>query len=262
MNILGMTVSCADIYVEQNITKPGGNALNVLTRCAGMNSGRCAIIGAIGNDEYGAMIRNHYRSAGIDDSHLHTLEGETASNRIYIDSKGDRYFMPDSWTNGVYGGFRLDGNDWRFAEGFDVWVTASLDPNYQDMLSRKGQRVKLAVDFLDTADTVLMEKSLPSISYLFASGDDKLAQQVRAYTKSSNVIGVVTFGAEGSAAFIGGERYDEPARFAEKVVDTTGCGDSFIGAFLVTYEMTGDVRKALSAGSDAALEILDHFGGI
>lgn len=262
MNILGMTVSCADIYVEQNITKPGGNALNVLTCCAGMNQGICAVIGAIGNDEYGDIIRNHYRTTGIDDSHLHTLDGETASNRIYIDLKGDRYFMPDSWTNGVYGGFRLDEKDWRFAEGFDVWVTASLDPNYQDMIRRKGKKVKLAVDFLDTADNALMEKTLPSISYLFASGDEKLAQCVRAYTKNNALVGVVTFGAEGSAAFVDGARYDEPARFAEKVVDTTGCGDSFIGAFLVMYEMTGDVRKALSAGSSAALKILDHFGGI
>ncbi|HNX59062.1 MAG TPA: PfkB family carbohydrate kinase [Spirochaetota bacterium] len=262
MNLLGMTVSCADIYVEQNIIKPGGNALNVLTCCAGMNQGKCAVIGAVGNDEYGDIIRNHYRTMGIDESRLHTLEGETASKRIHIDSKGDRYFMPDSWTNGVYGGFRLDENDWRFAERFDVWVTASLDPNYQDMIRRKGNGTKLAVDFLDTADTVLMEKSLSSISYLFASGDEKLAQKVREYTKSCAITGVVTFGAEGSAAFIGGERFDEPARFAANVVDTTGCGDSFIGAFLVTHEMTGDVRKALAAGSAAALKILDHFGGI
>ena len=262
MNILGMTVSCADIYVEQKITTPGGNALNVLTCCAGMNRGRCAVIGAVGNDEYGAMIRTHYRSAGIDDSRLHTIEGKTASNRIYIDEKGDRYFMPDSWTNGVYGEFRLDENDWRFAEQFDLWITASLDPNYQDMIHRKGKSVSLAVDFLDTADTMLMEKSLSSISYLFASGDEKLAETVRAYTKNSGITGVVTFGAGGSAAFVDGERYDEPALFAEKVVDTTGCGDSFIGAFLVTHGMTGDVRRALSAGSAAALKILDHFGGI
>jgi fructoselysine 6-kinase len=261
MNILGMTVSCEDIYVEQNLELPGGNALNVITQCAKMGFGRCAVIGAVGSDEYGAKIRDHYLKTGIDESHLVTLPGMTASNKIYIDPKGDRYFMPDSWTSGVYGDFRLSEEDWRFASEYDMWVVASLDPNYSDILRMKPANVRLAVDFLDTGDTALMEKSLPELSYLFASGDERLADIVCGYTNKSDLVTVVTFGAEGSAAFAGGKRYDEPARFAEKVVDTTGCGDSFIGAFLVTHGRTGNITTAMSAGAEAAVEILDHFGG-
>jgi len=35
----------------------------------------------------------------------------------------------------------------------------------------------------------------------------------------------------------------------EKVVDTTGCGDSYQGAFIVDYLMNGDILSAMKAGS-------------
>ncbi len=39
------------------------------------------------------------------------------------------------------------------------------------------------------------------------------------------------FGARGSDAFAGGRIYDETSRLEEKIADTAGCGDSFIGRF-------------------------------
>jgi sugar/nucleoside kinase (ribokinase family) len=261
MKVCAMTVACEDIYVEQGFSFPGGNALNYLTCAAAEGIVHCAYIGAVGNDRAGEAVRAHMKSRKIDISRLHVREGATASNRIYISKSGERYFMPDSWSNGVYGEFRLDEDDWRFAAEYNLWAIASLDPNFGETLVRKTDKQILSVDFLDTKDIPLMRASVRVIDILFASADDACVPAMREIARETGKLLVPTLGDKGSVAFCGDDIFTHDPIPVSTVVDTTGCGDSFQAAFCISYRKNRNIPEALAAGSRAAARVLDHFGG-
>ncbi|HEX3029798.1 MAG TPA: PfkB family carbohydrate kinase, partial [Clostridia bacterium] len=119
MRFLAMTVLCVDIYKGIDKECVGGNALNIATQYIKSGADNVSVLGAIGKDRYGRLIRDYFLKSRIDTSHLHEIEGDTASNIIYIDKSGDRYFLPDSWNGGVYDTFRLSEDDWSFVNSHD-----------------------------------------------------------------------------------------------------------------------------------------------
>ncbi len=75
-------------------------------------------------------------------------------------------------------------------------------------------------------------------------------------TAHNNVI--ITMGVFGSIVLSDGEINFFPAVYQEKIVDLTGCGDSFAGSFLSAYIKTGDTSKAANmANSVAGLNATD-----
>lgn len=73
---------------------------------------------------------------------------------------------------------------------------------------------------------------------------------------------VVKNGAEGITLSFGGERTFVPSVPAEKLVDTTGAGDSFNGAFLAKYVVTGDPRLAAKFAAHIAATVIGHHGAL
>jgi fructoselysine 6-kinase len=261
MDVLGMTVACADVYENRCETRVGGNAVNYLTRCRRLGVARCSFVGAVGDDEAGRAVAHHLAREGIDGSHLRVLSGRTASNRIHVGADGERRFLPDSWESGVYGTFRLSEDDWSFALGHDLWTMASVDPSFAEMLRRRTPRQTVSVDFLDTGDLAGMERALERVDLVFASGDDGLADGMRALARRTGKLLVTTLGAGGSVTFQGEEVVRQPALAVAEVVDTTGCGDAFQAAFAVSWLERHRLRDALLAGARAAQEVIGRFGG-
>jgi sugar/nucleoside kinase (ribokinase family) len=75
-------------------------------------------------------------------------------------------------------------------------------------------------------------------------------------TPHNNVI--ITMGVFGSIVLSNGEINFFPAVYQEKIVDLTGCGDSFAGSFLSAYLKTDDPHKAANiANSVAGLNATD-----
>jgi len=64
---------------------------------------------------------------------------------------------------------------------------------------------------------------------------------------------IVTCGDEGVLAFTGGERLHQPAFCVEPIIDTTGAGDVFHGAFAygvaLGYDLPTNLAFAASAGA-------------
>jgi sugar/nucleoside kinase (ribokinase family) len=262
MKVLAMTVCCVDIYQNTGRVYVGGNSLNFATQCVQMGVAGVAVLGAVGNDPYGVLIRQYIKEKGIDDSHLYVQSGRTASNKIHIDPGGDRYFMPDSWDGGAYQTFRLAERDWDFAKCYDLVALPCGDPNFAEVLARKRNHFKLVVDFLDTRDFDLIIRSLPQIDLGFISGDREVADWMRASSLRTDAVLVVTLGAEGSRAFYRGKEYFQPAIPVAKVIDTTGCGDAYQAAFTVSYLANRGIVAAMEQGATAAARVLSHFGGV
>lgn len=262
MKLVAMTICCADIYPDSGQVFIGGNSLNFATQCVKRKIEKVSVLGAIGNDRYGTLIKNHLMKLGIDNTHLYVIDGDTATNKIYINDAGDRFFKTDSWNGGVYQLFRLSNEDWEFVYSHDVMTIPCLDPNFNEVLSKKQPLIKLVVDFLDIHDLDFIVKALPVIDIGFVSGDKALVEALKPVARQLNTLIVITLGAAGSVAIEGDQEYYQPAIPVKNVVDTTGCGDAYQAAFVVSYFENRNIKEAMEKGSYAASQVLGHMGSV
>jgi fructoselysine 6-kinase len=262
MRFLAATVFCVDFFKTTGEVLIGGNSLNFAVQCANSGMNKVSLLGAVGNDKYGELVKKYLARFRFDSSHLYTRDGRTASNKIYNDENGDRYFPPDSWDDGVYGVFMLSEEDWAFAGEHDVIAMPANNPNFAELLKRKSEQNKLAIDFLDMRDYKLLEQALPKLDLLFISGNNEVIQSLLPLSKTSNALLVVTMGAAGSTVISSGHTYTTAAVQVNTVIDTTGCGDAYIAAFCVDWYCGGNIKTAMEAGSQAASKVLAYRGGV
>ena len=71
---------------------------------------------------------------------------------------------------------------------------------------------------------------------------------------------IVTLGADGAIVSVEGASHKVPAYQPEKVVDPTGAGDAFIGAFLAEYAHGEDCAWCSNAGAAAASLVVEGIG--
>ena len=105
------------------------------------------------------------------------------------------------------------------------------------------------------------------IDVLFANEDEALLLASAgdlhgAIAKLSPLVStlVVTRGPAGALGIEQGRRIEVAAAPVEKVVDTTGAGDLFAASFLAARCRGRSLQHCLEAGSQAAAEIISHFG--
>jgi sugar/nucleoside kinase (ribokinase family) len=261
MNILAMSVCCVDVFPDTGRCYVGGNSLNFAVQAKKSGAEKAAVLGAIGNDEYGQLIRSYLYENAIDTAYLHTLPTRTASNRIYIDAQGDRYFLPDSWDGGAYAEYRVTPRDLDYLNTFDLVAITCHDPNFPAVLENK-KNYHLVVDYLDSRDFAFMERALTKTDITFISGNDEVVEVLKPLSQRYHALIVVTLGARGSAVLLNGQSWYQPAEPVSNVVDTTGCGDAYQATFSLSWFKDGSIEKAMKAGSVAAAYVLGHVGGV
>lgn len=261
MKILAMSVFCVDIYEKQNLVCVGGSSLNFAAQCAKSGADDISVLGAVGNDMNGMRVKNFFTRTKVDSTHLHIQKGKTARNRVYVNVKGERNLVSNSWDGGVYDTFRPDEDDWSLIAKNDLIATTMNEPSLLAILASRTQKNKLTVDFLDTRNFDLVEQILPKIDIAFLNGDAECVERLKPVSKKTNSFVVVTMGTEGSIALKSGSAYYLKAKPAEKVVDSTGCGDAYHAAFLTSYMQNGDIVTAMEHGTAAAESMASHYGG-
>jgi sugar/nucleoside kinase (ribokinase family) len=71
---------------------------------------------------------------------------------------------------------------------------------------------------------------------------------------------IVTHERSGARIYSSEEHATIPLVIADRVVDTTGCGDTFVIGFLLEYQRTGDIQRAGLFGATCASFNLEHEG--
>ncbi len=263
MRIAAMTTCVVDTFITNNMECIGGNSLNVTTQCRRSGVEDVAIIGAVGDDRPGKLIEAYFARVGIDTSHLHRLAGErTMTNKIDRDENGERFFVPGAFDSSIRDAFRLSDDDWAFANTFDVLATTETDPNFASALERLDPSTKLVVDIHIMENLALMAQHAQRIDLGIISGGKEQLEQARGIVAKHGAFIIVTLGAEGSVALRPGEEIHQPALPVDEVIDTTGCGDAFLGAFIAAYYGGADVQSALLKGAAAGAETLGRVGAV
>jgi len=258
-----MTTCVVDTFIYNNMECIGGNSLNVATQCRRSGVEEVAIIGAVGDDRPGRLIEAYFVRVGIDTSHLHRIaDGRSSTNKIDIDENGERFFVPGAFDTGVRADFLLNDADWAFANTFDVLATTESEPNYEGALERLDPSTKLVVDIHQMYNLSIMAEHAKRIDLGIISGGEEQLEQAREIVEKHGAFIIVTLGADGSVALRPGEEIHQPALPVDEVVDTTGCGDAFLGAFIAAYYSGADLQSALRKGAEAGAETLGRVGAV
>ncbi len=262
MKITALTSFCVDIYPELGKVYVGGNSLNFAVQCKLSGIEDVSIIGAVGDDPHGRLLEHHLEKCRIPREHLYRIKGQdTASNKIFIDEKGDRYFKSDSWNGGTFDAFRLSDIDWKLLEESDVIAMPGGDPNLKELLKRRKDQL-IIVDFLDYLPLSFVEQNIEFIDIVFISAKEDMLDSLNSLAMRSKKMIVSTLGEKGSIAYCNGNSYFQGAIKADEIVDTTGCGDAFQAAFAIEWYSFGDIAKALKQGALAAKNVLGFAGGV
>jgi sugar/nucleoside kinase (ribokinase family) len=92
------------------------------------------------------------------------------------------------------------------------------------------------------------------------TGLSDLGSAIKAVNDRGVNIVIVTLGAEGAVVAVEDTIHRVPAYKPEKIVDPTGAGDAFMGAFLAEYSRGEDCSWCSQVGSAAASLVVEGIG--
>lgn len=263
-NIVAMSTICADVFEGTGEIRLGGEALNFAMNISDYPHIKVSLMGAVGDDFVGqSAVRCIQAKKAIDMSCVHIIcGGKTATNKVYRDKTGNRYFKEDSWNGGVYQTFKLSNVDLEKLKNTDVVFINYYSPSFGDVLELKEKYgYQLAVDFDVVRNFSKLQKFIGKIDYVFFSGDEDTLLALKDWSEIYHGIFNATLAENGSVTFYNGERFDCKAVSPKKIVDTTGCGDSYHAAFLASYLKDKNIDIAMKNASMAASNVLTFLGG-
>lgn len=262
LHLAALSCVCADVFPQKGEIRPGGEALNFALAASRDAGVQAYVLGAVGTDACAQAIRRRLALSTVDATHLYTVPGATASNRIYLTPQGDRYFLPDSWTNGVYAAYRPNEADQALLRQMDVVHIHATSPALPNVLAlHSDASFLLSVDFDDARAFDAWEALLPQLNVFFLSAEAAVLPRLEAWSVQYSAVFVATLAERGSCAFHQGHAYRTHAIPVAQVIDTTGCGDSYQAGFMVCYARNRSIQDALENGSRFAAQTISQLGG-
>lgn len=144
------------------------------------------------------------------------------------------------------------------------------DPEWYIGIMRDVQGPRKAIDPAQESHRIwnadLLGRALPLANALFCNNFE--AESLRRYAGREDILDVdlplvvCTEGAAGSRAKVGDERIRIPAVRADRVVDPTGCGDSYRAGFYAALYRGYGVPEALVVASSVASFVLQETGAL
>jgi len=236
----------------------GGQVATTLATCAALGL-RTRYVGAFGNDDHGRLIRSELEQRGIDTTHATVRYAPNRHAVILVDEQtGERIVVwqrdallqisPGDLPDDVLAGSRvvhLDNVD------EDAAIAAA------ERARAAGLVVTTDIDEVRTRTPELIAAaSFPILAEHVPralTGEADPERALRALRRRHDGMLCVTLGARGSMLLAGDRLYEAPA-FRVDAVDTTGAGDVFRGAVIVSL-LRGDAPDAMLRFANAAAAI-------
>ncbi len=232
----------------------GGKGVNQSLAAAAAGA-RVVHIGAIGAE--GRWIGERLRQAGIGTDHLTEIDGATGHAVVCVDDAGENQIV-------IHGGANRALTEVQIADALSTanerdWFLAQNETNLVAegfaMARAAGLRAAYAAAPFDPEVTAhLVDKvDLLAVNQIEAA---QLADHLSIAPESLPVPELlITLGAKGARYHAGGEVH-QVAAFSVESVDTTGAGDTFLGAFLAARDLGEPPDSALRrAAAMAAIQV-------
>ena len=267
-----------DSFGEVMLT-PGGSAANLAVwakRC-GLNT---RFIGKIGRDRFGQLAREDLEKEKIEHHFVETDAHLTGSVAVFVDQTGERsmvsghgadfYLIPSELPkNAIISSNHLHLTAWSFFTdpprsaariaaqlAQQNNLTISFDPASFQMIQEMG------VDqFLSWTKDLAIDIFFPNFEEgRVLTGCDEPEAIVRALANTyTDALIILKLDADGALVF-DGTTATEIAPATNNLVDATGAGDSFAGAFLAHFLTSNSPVDAAKFATKVAAWVIEHLG--
>lgn len=269
----------------------GGAPANVAA-CVAKLGGKSCVITKLGKDMFGEFLKLTLEKAGVNTDYVYfTGEANTALAFVSLGENGEREFTfyrspsadmllsDDDVKNIVFdktdvlhfGSVDLidapvrGAHDALIKKARDSGAVISFDPNLRYSLWKdKNILLQTVREYIPLAD--IIKVSDDELRDITGIADDKTA--IKSLFKGEVKLVIVTKGARGAIAFTQKSDVFVPSVKVEKAVDTTGAGDSFIGAVLYQLVKNGfnttesELKKILTYANKTAAFVVCGTGAI
>jgi len=267
-----------DSFGEVMLT-PGGSAANLAVWAQ-----RCGLethfIGKIGRDRFGQLAREDLESESVIHHLVETEAHKTGSVAVFVDQSGERsmvsghgadfYLIPSELPKQVIlSANHLHLTAWSFFTdpprsasrtaaqiARQQGLTISFDPASFQMIQEMG--IDQFLSWTKDLDISILFPNYDEGRVL--TGCDDPQDIVRSLAKIYNdALIILKLDADGALVF-DGTTTTQIAPATNNLVDATGAGDSFAGAFLAHYLQSNSAVDAANFATKVAAWVIEHLG--
>lgn len=255
------------VAMTELVQQGGGQAGTAMVAVARLG-GKAAIFGRVGEDEFGEHVREAFEDEGVDTTWLMTVPDATSQFAFCAidESSGKRTIFYIHGTKGKFDPdelprealldckcLLLDGHHNLAAVAAAGWVRGEGVPVVLDLERPQAQDEELV--------SLASHPIVPEAFALDSTGEADLRAAGEAMLARGSEVVVITRGDRGAVAFTGDGTIQQPALSVEPVVDTTGAGDVFHGAFAYGIALGYDLARNLRFSSAVAALKCRALGG-
>ncbi len=253
----------------------GGSAANTCAVAAALGA-RVAYLGKVADDALGRAFRADIQAAGVHFPSAPLAEGApTARCLILVTPDGQRTMNTFLGASVAFGGGDVDAT--LIGQAAVLYLEGYLfDPPAAQAAFRAAAKAARAAGrqvALSLSDAFCVDRHrdafrtlLGDIDLLFANEAElcslyeaNVLEDALSAVRQDVALAAVTRAESGSVVLRGDERVSVAAA-AASVVDTTGAGDAYAAGFLAAYTAGRGLPACGALGSQAAAEIISHYG--
>jgi ribokinase len=243
-------------------TNPGGKGANQASAIAKLG-GKVKMIGKVGSDAYGPVMKNNLASYGVDVEDVTTAEGNSGiaiiivvdgDNRIILDPGANFKVTKEDVDKGLCKAKSGDILIMQLEVPMDIVTYAADEAKKKGMtvILNPAPAVKLGQDLLCNVDIITPNETETEIlTGISPDSEVELALAVKEYYKYGIKNVVITMGSRGAIVTYGNNIVPIEARKV-KAVDTTSAGDTYVGAIAVKLDAGVDIVTACKFASVAS----------
>ena len=281
--MVGLGVSTVDLLMQidhlpaeeevlrtDGFSVQGGGPVATAVVAAARLGARAAMIDAVGDDWRGQLIRDEFARTGVSTDYLVPRLGHTCATAVVLvqPGSGKRTIL---WSPGTAPELSVDEVPWSAIDQASYLHVNGRhgDACLQACLYARGHGVRVSFDggagrYRDETRRIVPLSDLCIVAREFASlysGEEDPERAGPALLEAGPMIVGITDGVHGSWVFSrDGIRFHQRA-FPVEVVDTTGCGDCYHGAFVSGLSRGLDLQSTAALASAAAAMNACRLGG-
>ncbi len=259
-----------------NFTSVAGGKGATQAIAAARSGARVSMIGRVGNDDFGQRLRLGLTANGVDTSGIMVSEGiSTGANLIMVNEIGENAICHTGGANLLLSNEDIDEQSELIHHADAVVMQLEIPQQTVAYVIEEASYHQVPVILNPAPAPEGPDKINPTlfeVDVLIPNQDEtsRLCEEPVHDAHSAKLAGtalvglgakavVVTLGRRGAMAITADQIFQIPS-FSTKIVDTTGAGDAFCGAFSVAYAREKDLKQATRFAAAAGALACNRFG--